>query len=229
MNWQDIFEEFWTLYRGDSDIPTSTDDEWGIAIRLANAGIRRWNSVDGVLWNELWTNFQTSGGTTVSTGITTYDGPSDMRTPGGFIRLYSGESENYIKVLSPEEVQNQADISTYAYFTGDPNNGFVLNLDSGSVSADYNGWNIDFPYYKQPTIFDPDTEDGNTTPEMSEPGFIVNEILANRLRTSRNWPAYQTARRDADKMLQDMIDRNTMGIPFNSPTLTDPLGGIFGQ
>lgn len=230
MDFQTIFNEYYTLYRGDSDVPTSTDPEWSVAIRLANNAIRRWKSVDGVLWNELFTTRSEAGtgDSALVTGQTAYAAATDMDEPGGFVKFThpsNGSFTNY-ELVAPEQIQNLSPLSPAAYFLGDPSTGYTLNVHPSPV-ADLNGYTIDYAYYRKPTFFESD-EDGTTKAPMSDPYFIVHDMLANRFRASRNWTAYQIARRDADESLKNMIIQNNGVSPFNTWTVKDSSGVGFG-
>ena len=56
MNFSEIFEEYYTIFRGqNSNIPVSGDREYDTAIQLGNNAIRKWDRADGVEWKELRT------------------------------------------------------------------------------------------------------------------------------------------------------------------------------
>lgn len=226
---QELFNEYYVLYRGDNDIPATSDAEFAIAVSNANAGIRRWLHVDNVFWNELYTTLQTSSTATSPmktfvNGTTNYATPSDMLYPGGFVILTdpSGNTLN-IPCLSPEQQQIQAPGSVYSYFVGDPNNGFTLVLQG--LANQNVAWTIDYVYYKHPTYI----VDGTTIPQMADPAYIIHFMLAQRFRASRNWPAYQTALKDAEEALKGMQNANSSGTNYNSWDLNDnDLFGRFG-
>jgi hypothetical protein len=231
MDFTTIFAEYYSLYRGNADdIPDSSDPEWALAIRLGNSAIRRWHKVDNVFWNELYGTLQTAatGDKTIATGDSTYAAPTNMDFYGGRVRIYNSsnpDQEKWITRIDPERVSVMSDTASYAYFTGDPNNGFVLNLiiEGAAPVADYNGWSIDYLYYKKPTFF-ATNESGTTKPEMSDPNFIVHDMLRNRFRASRNTLGYQTAKQDADQAMVNMVARNTSGSPL-APFMMDDLSG----
>lgn len=226
MDFQDIFNEYYTQYRGDSDIPGSDDDEWLIAIQLCNQAIRRWDRVDGILWNELFALLSDAddGDTTVVTGLQDYEVPSNFRKPGGWIMFLdsSGGTVKRLKCIQPYESQLYTDSSDYAYFTGDPNNGFTLHLNPAPGTSD-SGLTLQYMYYKKPTTLT-SAETGTTLLEMNDPNFAVQDMLANRFRNTQKWPAYQTARKDADLTLSNMVNDNAAGTNFNSFKVPDISG-----
>lgn len=225
MTLDELFAAYYTLYRTEAQIPNSTDDEYVIAVRLFNEAINRWANYDNVYWKELFDTFQNSGdGTTASTGTTQYDGPSDMREPGGVVKIVdsNGNTVRTYQIIEPHEAQFKIDRGQYAYFTGDRNNGFTLNLNPAPDSA-INGMDIDFVYYKTPTLL----ANGSDVPEMSNPYFIVHRALSNRFRGSRN-PYQQGTLRDSEDMLRIMQAENNSGSWANPWRLQDNSGAAFG-
>lgn len=226
MDFQSIFSEYYTQLRGDSDIPDSTDDEWKIAIQLCNQSIRRWDRIDGILWNELFALLSDAddGDTTVVTGITDYEVPTNFRKPGGWVMYIdsSGNTVKRLKVVQPYETQLYTDTSDWAYFSGDPNNGFTLHVNPAPTTAE-SGLTLQYMYYKKPTYLTT-SETGTTLLEMNDPNFVVQDMLASRFRSTRVWPAYQTARKDADQSLSNMINDNAAGTNFNNWHVPDSSG-----
>ena len=227
MDFNTIFANYYTLYRGESETPSSTDDEFTIGLRLANTAISRWANVDGVYWKELFSTLQSAatGTKTIATGDTTYTAPTDMREAGGYIKILDGNGDEKTRypIIEPQEAQFKDANSTYAYFTGNPTSGFTLNLNPAPTS-DLNGLSIDYVYYKKATEF----TTGTSTTEMANPGFIVHHMLANRFRVSRNYGGYQTAQRDAEEALKNMQQDNMSGTWANPWSLADNSGSIWG-
>lgn len=223
----DIFIAYYNLYRGDGSTPAVTDPEWTIGLRLANNAIDTWVGNPGFMWNELFTRLQlaSSGDKTIVANQTSYQAPSDMNRAGGFVKTSNATTGAYdlIRLYQPWEVQNLDSNTPAAYFTGDPNHGYTLNLQ-GSFINDQAGWSLDYVYYKNPTQM----VDGTSIPEMYDTSFMVNNMLANRFRNSRNWPAYQTALRDAQNSLKNMEAHQNSGTNFNPFTLYDPSGSHVG-
>ena len=227
MNYDQIFEAYYSLYRAEAQIPNSSEDEYIIGIPLASEAISRWSNYDNTMWRELFTTLidADDGDKTVSSAAV-YACPEDMKIPGGavVIRGDDGKKIKRFKVIQANEAQFKTDESSYAYFTGDPNNGFTLHLNPDPEPAIIGG-TIDYVYYKKPLLFDRT----NTTEfvEMSDPYFIVHRMLANRFRSSRN-PYYGSAKQDAEDALRMMQLTNNSGSWDDPWTLPDNSGTSWG-
>lgn len=228
MSYDEIFEAYYSQYRAEAQIPNSSEDEYIVGIPLANEAINRWANYDNTLWKELFTTLQAAddGDKTVNTG-TTYTCPDDMRTPGGsvVVRGADGRLIRRYPVIEPQDVQFRSDQGTYAYFTGDPNNGYVLHLSRDPDDVVIGG-SLDYVYYKKPTKFDRT----NTTDfvEMGDPYFVVHRMLAARFRSSRN-PYYGSAKTDAEDALRMMQLLNNSGTWADPWTIPDNTGSAWGQ
>jgi hypothetical protein len=120
MNFTELFEAYYNLYRAEADTPAATDDEYTVAIRLANEAINRWANYDGTYWKELFTTNQldnSSGTQTITTGTSIYTAPVNFKEAGGTIRITNtdGTARTY-PIIETNEVQFQADGANYAYF-----------------------------------------------------------------------------------------------------------------
>lgn len=221
-----LFQQYYFQYRVEAQTPPDTDDEFVIFTGLANEAINRWSNYDNTMWKELFDTCQNdgSGDTTIALNTQQYDAPSNMQAAGGFIRIYDnqGNTQRRLPILEPQDVQFQADNAQYAFFIGDPNNGYTLNINPAPDNVIVN-MNIDYVYYKQPSLL----ATGTDTTEMSQPYFIVHRALANRFRGSRN-PYYQSAKNDAEDVLKTMQMTNNSGNWSNPWSLADHSGGIFG-
>lgn len=221
-----LFQQYYFQYRTEAQTPASSDDEYVIFTGLANEAINRWANYDNTFWKELNSTLQTdgSGALTLQSGVTSYAAPTNMRVAGGYIRVFdsTGTTKRRIKIIEPQDVQWQSDLGHYAYFTGDPNNGFTLHINPAPDST-MNGLSMDYLYYKTPTLL----AGGSDTPEMSQPYFIVHRALANRFRGSRN-PFYAAAKSDAEDTLKTMKMENDSGSWADPWRLADHTGGTFG-
>lgn len=226
MTFTEIFEAYYNLYRAEADTPATTDDEYTIALRLANEAVSQWDGYDNTYWKELFTTNLLDGGgsTTVVTDQTDYDVSDNFKEAGGFVKIKdsNGNTVRNYAIIEPEQVQFQGDNTHYAYFLGNPSEGYVLKLNPAPDSA-LSGMKIDYVYYKTPTLF----TTGNDVTEMKDPYFIVHRMLGNRFRASRN-PYYQSALRDAEDALSQMKMSNDSGTFANPWKVTDTSGSIWG-
>lgn len=228
MDYNAIFEAYYTQYRAEATVPNSSDDEYAIGIPLANEAINRWANYDNTMWNELFTSLQISGAgdLVVEQGTTEYAAPDDMKIPGGYVRIFdptTGSTVARVPIIEPHEAQFKGDMSPYAYFLGDPNNGFTMNLHPAPSEA-WDGKSIDYVYYRKPTLI----EVGTDVVDMSDPYFVVHRMLANRFRSSRN-PYYSSAKSDAEDALRTMQLTNNSGTWANPWSLPDNSGSQWGE
>ena len=220
LNFEEIFAEYYAAYRGQAtNIPGEGDREWDIAVKLANNAIRKWDRVDGVQWRELWTTLQEEEAHTVSTSSTEYE-IDNMRKPPAYITLRNGDTQSTrLQVIEPHEIKNYSSLNSFAYFTGSPNRGFVLHLD-GSLD-NYAGWAIDFPYLRKPNLITGPT----SKPDMSDPNFMIQDMLASRFANARNGFGYKIAKGEANTALVNMkIENNTRTYGSPEPVNTSSWG-----
>jgi len=243
MDFQNIFQEYYGLFRGDNAIPGVTDPEWALAVYAGNRAIRRWANVDAEEWDVLWTTASQQGfvetyqGTSANPIITTYACPDNMARPGGFIQMTDPVSGSYIhiRVVKLQDVQMQNANSPYAYFTGGEQIGWSMTLNfSGSSNF---GWVIDFPMYMQPTYFNATLtadglgnvqEDGTTISECPDSTFLIASMQGARLFETRN-PFFQQREKDSEVALKGMQLKNGTGTPGDPWNLNDSnQSGNFG-
>lgn len=227
MTQDQIFAAYYVQYRTEADTPNNSDDEYIIFTGLANEAISRWANYDNTFWKELWSTLQVSGDgdSTIVTGQSAYACPADMGETGGLIRIIdpsTGHTVQRLKVIEAQDSQFQSDMNNYAYFIGDPSNGYTLVINPAPVDA-WNGFSIDYVYYKKPTYFT--TTQSKT--EMKMPYFIVHRALSSRFRGSRN-PYYQSAKNDAEDVLRTMQLNNNSGGQADPWKLADNSGTFFG-
>jgi len=225
MTFDDVFNAFYRLYRAEAEVPASTDDEYTIAMELANEAIRRWARYDNTYWKELFTTLVDSGeGTTIVTDQVDYECPDDFREGGGSVRVIDTDDTTLATypIINPEDVQFRDTNSTYSFFFGNPSDGYTLRLNPAPTST-INGKRVQYDYYKSPTEF----TTGTDIAEIPQPDFIVHRVLANRLRASRN-PYYNSALRDAEDVLKTMQLQNNSGTWANPFKLQDRSGSVWG-
>jgi hypothetical protein len=223
-----IFQQYYRLYRAENVVPVSTDDEFLIGLDLANEAIARWANYDGTYWRELFATLQTASTgavTTITTGTKTYAAPTAMKEAGGFVKILDSNN-NTVRVypiIESQDAQFKDDNSTYAFFTGNPGQGFTLHLNPAPDSS-INGKSIDYVYYKKPT----ELTTGSSTTECPVAEYIVHRMLANRFRASRN-PYYASAKSDAEDALKTMQANNNSGNWADPWKLADNSGTTWGQ
>lgn len=232
MDQDDLFAAYYTQYRTEADTPNSSDDEYVIFTGLANEAINRWSNYENTFWKELYQTAQLEGDgdLIVVAGTTEYGTPDNMKEAGGYVHLFDdqGVTQVRIPILEPQDAQFKRDNQSYAYFIGDPNNGYTLILNPVPIDS-WVGLNINYVYYKKATKFAAgDGGGGANLTEMFDPYFIVHRSLASRFRGSRN-PYYTSAKNDAEDVLSTMQMRNNSGTWSDPWSLADNSSGRFGS
>lgn len=160
----------------DSDYPTAGETDYTVRTGLINDWIHNWEDEEGVLWNELFTE-----GSITSTGATSYvlssSAITNVKYPlGGFIRIVDSNSNTVLiyKIKKPHEVQLSVNSTEqYAYFLGDPQNGYTLYFNPSIPPT--SGTTIKFAYYKKATELSSSTD----KPEMVNPLYIVHGVVSD--------------------------------------------------
>lgn len=227
MTFTQIFTAYYQMFRGEADVPAITDDEYTLALTLANRSLNRWANYDGVYWKELWTTNQTDGTgvQTITAGTTSYAAPTNMREAGGLVQIKDtdGNIRTTFPVIEVNEIQFKDQNSTYCYFTGNPTTGFTLHLNPVPDSS-IDGMDIEYAYYKKPTEYTVGADES----EISNPYFIVHNMLADRFQIERNYGSYQIAKRDAEEFLKNMQQDNNSGTWANPFSIPDNSGSAWG-
>lgn len=235
MDFSEIYAEYFSQFRGQgSSIPSFGDREYTTGIYLGNAAIRKWDRVDGQLWRELIT---TAGEQVVGTwaaadrliedGTTTYTPPNNMRKPPAFVRIGSTNGYSDIPVIPPQDAKDYSDTSSIIWFSGGANTGYTMHVGS-NLATQLDGQTVDYVYVKKPTMLTIGTTPAAIIVEMSDPGFMIQEMLAARFRSSRNGFGYKTAIADAKTALLNMKIENDSGVWGNSDRLKGILDNGWG-
>jgi hypothetical protein len=227
MTFDQIFTAYYSLFRADSDVPISTDDEYTVGLRLANEAINYWSNYDGVYWKELYSTNLTdgSGAQTIVTAQTVYIVPTNFREAGGFVRILDtgGNEVQRYPIIEPQEAQFKDTNSDFCYFTTSATGVFTLNINP-APSSSLNGLRIEYVYYKKPTEF----TTGTDITEMLNPYFIVHRMLAMQFRASRN-PYYLSALKDSENTVRTMQLDNNSGSWANPWNQADNSGTSWGE
>lgn len=174
MTLQEFQDLIHTLYQGDTETPGESDADWATRLLILEGAIRAWDSEKGILWDELWAlnDSEQDSSQTTDGATTAFNCTSSFRKPGGFIRLIASNGDSvFYEVKKPHEVEIYRNTSEQiAYFTGNKNDGFVLNF----LTAPATGYTIEYPFYKDPTIPTATTD----KIEMSNPMFAIELSLS---------------------------------------------------
>lgn len=212
------------LYQGDTNTPTSSEDDYTYRTSLLKAAINDWNSEKGIQWAELakWntdSQTQTTDGTTVR--FACY---SDFAYPGGYV-LLKNSSGQYAKydVIPPQKAQlYKGTTGTKCWFSGNAKDGFYLNF----ISAPATGYTIEYPYYK--TVYVPSS--AAHIIEMSNPWFAVYTALSKLHEQDGEGDRAILALQKANNAMGDMRVKNDFPLWFQDHAVDDRdfVGGSGG-
>jgi hypothetical protein len=231
MDFTEIFAEYFSQFRAQgSSIPAFGAREYTTGIYLGNAAIRRWDRVDGVLWRELivTASEQPTGNwatqyRSIEAGTTEYPAPDNMRKPPAFVRFRNGSSSYFdVPTIPPQDAFNYDDLSSYIWFEGGANTGYTMHV-GGQLASQYDGWTIDYVFIKKPTMLTVATTPAAIIVDMSDPGFMIQEMLRRRFRSARNGMGYKTAEADAKEALLNMKIENDSGVWGNADRMRELL------
>lgn len=222
-----VFSLYYTLYRMEATTPSSSDDEYTIALALGNEAKSRWEDYDAVYWNQLFSTAQTfsaGGVVTITSGTSSYAAPTSFKEAGGFVKIKdsNGNTARTYPIIEPHEAQFRGDNSHYAYFTSVAGGVFTLHLNPVPDSA-INGMAIDYVFYRKATEF----TTGTDKTECPNAEFLAHRMLCMRFMGSRN-PFSAAAERRSEDMLKIMKMRNDSGNWAHPWSLPDNSGAQFG-
>lgn len=171
----ELIDIIYSKKEGDNTTWGATDTEYLTARRLLNAGVMRWELLEGTRWKELYKKLSSASDGTKTCTAGDYDVtcPTDMRYPpekGSYVRV-GGEDAPVISVFEVEQYRDSA--ASYCYFTGNDKDGYTLNFNPNMTLV--TGAAIDYMYYKSATKFTATT----STTEMKNPMFLVHYVLAD--------------------------------------------------
>ena len=218
MEYQDIFAEYFSQFRSQAvQIPSFGDREFTTGIYRANAAIRKWDRADGMLWRELITTAQEQDlatfplvAATMASGTLTYPAPTNMRKPPATVRFYTSV-DNYsdVDTIEPEQAK---DINTdgHVWFSGGANTGYTMHVGS-RLTQQFDLYLVDYAYVKKPTLMTIATDPSALKPEMSDVGFMIQQMLASAFSGARNGFGYKVAAKEASIALINMKIEDSSG------------------
>lgn len=210
----DIIDQIYSAYELDDTTWSETDSEYQTARRLCNAAIMRWEYLEGIRWNELFTTLTaaSTGTKTVTSGVFTYACPDDMRIPPSADDYVQINSEYFLVVPLAKVQQLVNSDSKFVYFTGNLKSGFTLNINPRLTLT--TGHTITYNYYKKATLFTATT----SSTEIGNPMFIVHDVLSKFFRNDGQLTESQNELQIAENLLQEMKAENT-------DVITDDISG----
>lgn len=219
MDFNAIFREYFSLYRGQaSKIPVYGEREYSTGVILANAAIKKWERADGILWKELYTTLadDATAVKVVTSGTTSYAAPTNMMNPPGTITINGTQ----FVVIPSQDIELYGENNRVVWFTGSAQEGYTMHM-SAAVADGNNTYTIDYPYYKNATLLPTDSDPGAIVPEMSDPTFMIQDMLATRAQQARNGFVFKAAKAESTQALANMKIKNDSGTYHNTQNMRD--------
>lgn len=192
-----------SLYQGDTETPSSGDDDWNYRLNLLVWAISQWDNEEGILWHELWKQNSEAQSQTTDGSTTQFACPTDFRFIGGFVRLTLNGAHTYYPVIPAEKAELFKNESQKAcYITGNKSSGYKLNF----MDTPATGQTINYPYYRDFTT--PTT--GSDVLEMADPWFAIHLVLSKLHESDGEGDRALLALQMAQRSMKNMRVRNTM-------------------
>lgn len=226
MQFQDIFAEYFSQYRGQAvQIPVFGDREFTVAIYRCNSAIRKWDRTDGMLWRELITTAGEQSLTafplvakTVVGGTLSYPAPTNMRKPPAKVRFYTSATNYHdIGVTDPENAKDGNNDSS-VWFSGGANTGYTMHVGS-LLSTQYTTYLVDYVYIKKPTLLSVTADPSTTVIDMSDPNYCIQDMLAIAFAASKNGFGYKVAAKEKSIAIINMKIEDRSGTYGKTPSL----------
>lgn len=220
MEFQDIFAEYFSQFRGQAvAIPVFGDREYTVGIYRCNAAIRKWDRTDGMLWRELIARLQDQSiaimpvlSKTIVSGTVSYAAPTNMRKPPKEVWFFNAGGYRPLKVIDPKNISGLNELSSAISFLGSANTGYRM-LISNQTSINYNGMQIDYLYYRTPTMLTIPTTPAAQKIDMSDVNFAIQDMLASAFAAARNSFGYKVAAKEKSISIINMKIENSSGVP----------------
>lgn len=227
MNEEEIIQQVYSLYEGDVDDWSATDDEYLSARRYSKGGIFMWEHYDNTKWRELFGTLTAAatGDKTTTAGDFLYDCPTNFKSLSSYVRTSSsGGVKTFFIPQPPEKIALLTKSSeNFVYITGNRKDGFDLNFNPNLVLA--TGDTIEYEYYRLATYF---TATSSIT-EMSNPFFLVHYILYRMYKNDgedgKAREEFQIAQQLLEQMRVDNME-SLWNVPFNIDEDPTTRGGF---
>lgn len=198
----DALKEVYKIYEQASTAPDTTSDDFAIRMAYANNSISKWENEIGMDWRELYVPSYT--GTLDATGSANM--PANFKAPLSFLQI-GNTKYSYVPPERFDEMQFEN--RSYFFTVMGSVGSFVIKTQPAKANA---AFSID--YKKYATTFVTGAE---TTPiDMSDPYFLINDVLAQIYEQDTNFNMVSIKMQTAGAKLDSMklVNEKT---PFNNP------------
>lgn len=214
-----------SLYEKDRSVPASTDDEYLVRRDILNSGVGFWEGYEKSEWETLFTTLSTDytgADRTVATSDTQSDCPTSLVRIGKYVRLVSPTGQLVLykrkNVREANELISQGSTEKFFYITGKPN-AYKINWNP-IIPSDYNGYTIDYIFYKKASLFASVTDVCDAPDHM----FLVHYLLSWLYKSEDAGKAREQLD-IADNMVSAMKEKEILS---SDETYDSDIGGGFG-
>lgn len=161
-------EEIYLDFEKSSDAPDTTSEDYLVRLRFVRKSIEKWENEQGIEWKELYGTLSqtlTSGVYNDNTGAGTLE---DFKRPAGHLKI----GEDKYEYVRPErvEVEQRLNESKKIYTVTGSKGSFSINVYPVVTDS------FTLNYRKDATKYYTGAE--STPIEMSDPSFIIHDVLA---------------------------------------------------
>jgi len=183
-----------------SDISAS---DYSHRLNLINKRERTWAEVTD--WRVLYTEYNTRASSASANVTVTL--PGDFRKPAGYPNVvYDGTNTKQFSEVEKQRWGQYATTDKLVAYIGTPGNGAYAYFQPGTSNGYFaSGASIMIPYYKSPASLA--TSSHQVT--CPNPMYLVKSVIAD-IWESKEDQRYTTARAEAEQILANMLERETM-------------------
>lgn len=212
-------QQIHTLYQGDVDEPSSSDDDYTARLRIINAAIDNWSSEGDGRWRELFTTLSDAadGDKTTTASDGTLVTPTDFRTISGYVRIddENGNQTFYPQVdIEKEQLLSNNTQTRRFYITGNESSGFVINVKPAPTVSSRT---ISYEYFKQAT----QVTTGTDVIEMDDPYYVIYYTLSVLFENDGEGDRAIKALQQANDRLAQMKLRNLVAGSYQENSIPD--------
>lgn len=177
----------------DEDTANISTTDYSLRTSFINRALHEWGEIGQ--WQTLLKEYNSIVST--STNNASIALPADFRKLASYPLIANPGRNDYPEVLPQED--NLRELDNRVWILGNPQSGYVMRAFGYALGS---GASVQVPYYAMPTSLSTTT----SVPEIPNPEYLVQKTVAY-LWEGREDPRFPQAKADADRILNNMIER----------------------